>query len=189
MNFEGIVPLITGAGSGLEADAGRHLVKLSANVSIVDRNKDGLTKAAAGIKSSGAPSPLPIIADVTDVERIVNKTIKHFEKLNILINNAGIFELDQQKHEHFIVQQSIQYKCLQHCFFNPIMCATSCENQWKYCRCIERCCGSIHEIFSIDLGLKGIRFNSINPAVIQTPLLKLIGMNIAIAFSADNELA
>lgn len=91
MNFQGKVILITGAGSGIGADAARHLAKLGANVAIVDKNAKRLNEVAEEIKNSGSPAPLPIVADVVkDTERIVSETIKHFGQLDVLINNAGI---------------------------------------------------------------------------------------------------
>lgn len=82
--------LITGAGSGIGADAACHLAKLGANVSIVDRNEERLIEVAAEIKKSGSPASLPITADVTqDAERIVEETIKAFGRLDVLINNVG----------------------------------------------------------------------------------------------------
>lgn len=79
MNFEEKVVLITGASSGIGADAAIHLAKLGAKVAIVGRNQKRLNEVAEQIKRSGAPTPLPIIADVTkDAERIVAETIKHW---------------------------------------------------------------------------------------------------------------
>lgn len=47
------------------------------------------------IKSAGSPITLAIVADVsTDAERIISETIKHFGKLDVLINSAGILTLD-----------------------------------------------------------------------------------------------
>lgn len=95
MSFDGKVILITGASSGIGADAARHLAKLGAKVSIVGRNEKRLKEVAEEIIKDGSLTPLPILADVNrDAERIVNETIKHFGKLDVLVNNAGIFALD-----------------------------------------------------------------------------------------------
>lgn len=95
MNFNGKVVLITGASSGIGAGAARHLAQQGAKVAIVGRNEKRLNEVAEEIKKSGLARPLAIVADVTkDAERIVDETIKQFEKLDVLINNAGIGKQD-----------------------------------------------------------------------------------------------
>lgn len=90
MNFNGKVVLITGASSGIGAGAACHLAKLGAKVSIVARNEKRLREVASEIEQTTTSVPLVIVADVTkDAERIVNETIKHFERLDVLVNNAG----------------------------------------------------------------------------------------------------
>ena len=90
MAFNDKVVLITGASSGIGADAARHLAKLGAKVAIVGRNEKRLSGVADQIKQSGSAAPLAIVADITkDTDRIVDETIKHFGKLHVLINNAG----------------------------------------------------------------------------------------------------
>lgn len=95
MSFEDKVILITGAGSGIGADASRHLAKLGGKVALVDRNEKYVLEVAQQIREAGHQTPLVIVADVTvDAERIINETIKHFGKLNVLVNNAGIVKYD-----------------------------------------------------------------------------------------------
>lgn len=95
MSFNEKVVLITGASSGIGANAARHLAKLGAKVAIVGRNEKRLNEVVDEITKSGSPPPLPIVADVTkDAQRIVDEIIKHFSKIDVLINNAGIVTQD-----------------------------------------------------------------------------------------------
>ena len=90
MSFSDKIVLITGASSGIGADAAIHLAKKGASVAIIARNPDRLRKVAEEIEKSGAPTPLAIVADVTkDAERIVRETIERFGRLDVLVNNAG----------------------------------------------------------------------------------------------------
>lgn len=93
--FNGKVVLVTGASSGIGADAARHLAKLGASVAIVGRNATRLEDVEAQIKQLGLATPLAIVADVrTDTEQIVDETIERFGKLDVLLNVAGIGVLD-----------------------------------------------------------------------------------------------
>lgn len=84
MSFEGKVVIVTGASSGIGADAARHLAKLGAKVSIVGRNEQRLNEVADQIKAAGSPDPLVVAADVTiDAERIIDETVLHFGSLDV----------------------------------------------------------------------------------------------------------
>lgn len=78
------------------AHAAEHLAKKGASVCIVGRNAERLNEVGDRIKKdTSSPAPLVIVADVsTEAERIITETIKHFGKLDVLINNAGILIRD-----------------------------------------------------------------------------------------------
>lgn len=91
MSFEGKVIIVTGASSGIGADVARHLAKLGGSLALVGRSAYRLSEVADEIESAGGPSPLVISADVTkDAERIIEETVDHFGKLDVLINSAGV---------------------------------------------------------------------------------------------------
>lgn len=91
ISFTGKVIIITGAASGLGADAARYIAKLGGSVALVDINAKGINELVDQIKIDQSPNPLAIVADVTkDAERIINETIQHFGKLDVLVNSAGI---------------------------------------------------------------------------------------------------
>lgn len=91
MNFNNKIILITGAASGIGADAAIHFSNLGASVALVDRDSTRLTEIADQIRESGASEPLEIVADVTlDTERIVHETVERFGRINVLVNSAGI---------------------------------------------------------------------------------------------------
>lgn len=90
MSFANKVILITGASSGIGAHAAEHLAKKGGSIALVGRNQERLNEVVGRIKNAGAPTPLAIVADVTkDAQRIIDETLNHFGKLNVLINNAG----------------------------------------------------------------------------------------------------
>ncbi|XP_031618304.1 uncharacterized protein LOC116337681 [Contarinia nasturtii] len=95
LSFSDKVIIVTGASSGIGADAAIHLAKKGASISLIGRNEKRLNNVSEEIKSAGAPTPLIILADVTtDAQRIINETVNHFGKLNILINSAGVAKMN-----------------------------------------------------------------------------------------------
>lgn len=92
MSFKDKVVLVTGASSGIGAAIALKFAEESAKVVIVGRNEKRLNTISEKIEKSGS-APLVIAANVTkdaDAERIIKETIKHFGKIDVLINNAGI---------------------------------------------------------------------------------------------------
>lgn len=61
----------------------------------VGRNTGRLSGDVEQIKSLSALKPLGIVVVVTkDIQRIIDATINHFGQMDVLMNNAGIMELD-----------------------------------------------------------------------------------------------
>lgn len=93
-DFANKVVIITGASSGIGAGTAEFFAKHGAWLVLVGRNEENLKNVADKcVPTNGAPKPLQIIADVTieaDVKRIIDETISNFQKINVLVNNAGI---------------------------------------------------------------------------------------------------
>ena len=94
MSFEGKVVLISGASSGIGEATALHLAQLGASLSLTGRNKDDFKKVSEQYKSSKV---FIVPGDLTDenvVKNIIDSTIKHYGKLDVLINNAGMLEFN-----------------------------------------------------------------------------------------------
>lgn len=80
-----------GAGSGIGAALTDYFAAKGALLSLVGRNEKKFEKVLKKIKGNGITNvPLVIIADVSvDAERIMSETIEQYNRLDILINNAG----------------------------------------------------------------------------------------------------
>jgi 7-alpha-hydroxysteroid dehydrogenase len=85
------VALITGAGKGIGACIARVYAAAGANVALVARTSSDLEQVAADVHNAGR-SALLIAADVADISQadaILERTIGEFGQLDILVNNAG----------------------------------------------------------------------------------------------------
>lgn len=89
--FEGRVAIITGAARGLGRDYSRYFARDGANVVLADV-KD--TESAAEEASEAGPRCIGVEADVTDrasVRALIERTKETFGRVDILINNAGLW--------------------------------------------------------------------------------------------------
>lgn len=85
------VAVVTGASSGIGASLAIALAKEGATVILAARRKQKLDKVAEDAVRGGGKA-LAIKCDVTvkeDAEELIDDTIEHFGRLDILINNAG----------------------------------------------------------------------------------------------------
>lgn len=92
MSFKNKVVIVTGASSGIGAFMAVKFAEEGAQVAMVGRNEQKLKVIAEKCEKVGS-KPLVVSADISkkeDAERIINDTVKHFKKLDVLINNAGI---------------------------------------------------------------------------------------------------
>lgn len=92
LDYNNRVVLITGAGAGIGAEAARQFAKAGAILMLADKNDDNLQNVIAELKEQGSNCE-GLAGDVSneqDVQRLVNKTLEHFGKLDVAVNNAGV---------------------------------------------------------------------------------------------------
>jgi 3-oxoacyl-[acyl-carrier protein] reductase len=106
MQLKGKVAIVTGAGRGLGRASSLEMAKEGASLVILSRTPSELRETAKTIRASGA-DVISVKADVStprDIERVVDRAIKNFGKIDILMNNAAIigpvsplFMIDQEE--------------------------------------------------------------------------------------------
>jgi 3-oxoacyl-[acyl-carrier protein] reductase len=92
MRLKGKVAIITGAGRGLGKASSIEMAKEGAFLVILSRTSSELRETAKAITSLGGDS-IHLKADVSklkDIEKVVDRTIEQFGKIDILMNNAAI---------------------------------------------------------------------------------------------------
>ena len=91
MEIAGKVVLITGASAGIGLAAAREFARAGAKVALVARSAETLAQLADELHGAGAEA-VAIPADMSQPEqarRAVEETVRHFGRLDVLINNAG----------------------------------------------------------------------------------------------------
>ena len=90
-DLSGKVVIVTGTSRGLGQYMGRALAKAGADLVITSRNADSLHDFKKELEDLGR-KVLPLELDVRDYDSIQNMAqaaVKHYKKIDILINNAG----------------------------------------------------------------------------------------------------
>lgn len=91
LNLKGKTAIVTGASSGLGVTFAEALAELGANVEIAARRIEKLTEVASHLSSLKVEAR-PFKCDISqpaEVEALVQDTVKHFGRLDIVVNNAG----------------------------------------------------------------------------------------------------
>jgi NAD(P)-dependent dehydrogenase (short-subunit alcohol dehydrogenase family) len=94
------VTLISGGSRGLGLVLARHICDQGGNVALLARDPDELSRAKADLTARGG-DVLTVQCDLLDRDQIqaaVRKVIDHFDRIDILINNAGIIEVAPLDH-------------------------------------------------------------------------------------------
>ena len=197
----GKVTLITGASSGIGAATAIAFARLGAKLSLTGRNEANLKRVSeecARVGPAGAAEqPLTVLADLcseADVIRLVDTTTKKFGRLDVLVNNAGIFEvgsietssLEQYDRIMNVNVRSVYHLtmlCVPHLIVSrgnivnvsSVFGTRSPVGVLSYAMsksAIDQMTGCV----ALELAPKGVRVNSVNPGMIVTDLQQRAGI-------------
>jgi NAD(P)-dependent dehydrogenase (short-subunit alcohol dehydrogenase family) len=93
MRLEGKVAIVTGAGSGIGRATAIRLGREGAFVMLAPRRMEGMEESIAAVLGAGAPQARAMACDVSqeaDVIACCEATMRHFGRLDIIVNNAGL---------------------------------------------------------------------------------------------------
>lgn len=195
MNFEGKVIIVTGASSGIGAETARHLAKLGGSLALVGRSAYRLSEVAEEIENAGYPAPFVISADVTkDAERIIEETVEHYDKLDVLINNAGVGAIAPIMNTEIEDYDRLMDTNLRSVFVLTKLAVPHLEKTQGNIVNVSSVAGFVPvtsqpvysvtkaalnhftECAAVEFGPKHIRVNAVNPGLIDTPFLKYAGL-------------
>jgi 3-oxoacyl-[acyl-carrier protein] reductase len=92
MRLEDKVAIVTGSGRGIGRAIALGFVREGAKVVVSARTEEEIESTAAEIRSQGGQA-LAVVCDVSDetqVKELVQKTYEAFNKVDVLVNNAGV---------------------------------------------------------------------------------------------------
>ena len=94
------VVLITGGSRGLGLVLARHVCARGGNVALIARDREELARAKADlVRRGGKVLTVPCdLCDSAQIQSAVQQIIDRFDRIDILINNAGIIEVGPLEH-------------------------------------------------------------------------------------------
>ncbi|KAM8704521.1 hypothetical protein ACLKA7_009034 [Drosophila subpalustris] len=199
-SFKDKVIIVTGASSGIGAGAAVHLASLGGLLTIVGRNAEKLTETANNIVAAGGAPALQVHADMNneaDVEKIVAATLAKHERIDVLVNNAGILETGTIENTSLAQYDRVMNTNVR-ALYQLTMLATpeliktkgnvvnvssvngirSFPGVLAY-NISKAAVDQFTRCVALELAPKGVRVNSVNPGVIITEIHKRGGMDEA----------
>lgn len=187
--LEGKVAVVTGASKGIGASIAKHLAAEGASVVVnYSSSKEGADRVVAEIVKDGgkALAAGANVAKKAEIERLFAETKKAFGRVDVLVNNAGIYEfspIEAITEEHFHKQfdlnvlgliLSSQEAAKQ---FGPaggsiinissIVSTLALPNASVY-SATKAAVDAVTKSLASELGPRKIRVNAINPGLIET---------------------
>src|SRR5438045_899474 len=187
--LSGKVAVVTGASKGIGAEIARHLAAEGASVVVnYASSKAGADKVVAAITGKGGKA-VAVQADVSkpeDIRRLFAETKRAFGRLDVLVNNAGVYEflpLEVITPEHFHKQYNLNVlglllttqEAVKHFGASggsivniSSLAATAAPPTASVYSGTKAAVNAITKSLAGELGPRKIRVNAINPGMIET---------------------
>jgi 3-oxoacyl-[acyl-carrier protein] reductase len=187
--LNGKVAVVTGASKGIGASIALHLAAEGASVVVnYSSSKEGADRVVGEIKGNGgkAVAVQANVAKEADIRRLFAETKKAFGQLDILINNAGVYEfapLENVTADHFHKQFDLNVlglllssqEAVKH--FGPAggsivnissVVSSAAPPTASVYSATKASVDAITRSLAQELGSRNIRVNSINPGMVET---------------------
>ncbi|MEO8737116.1 MAG: glucose 1-dehydrogenase [Edaphobacter sp.] len=187
--LKGKVAIVTGASKGIGASIAKHFAKEGAAVVVnYASSKQGADKVVSEIVGNGGKA-IAVQADVAkpaEIDRLFAETKKAFGKLDVLVNNAGVYEfspIEDVTEEHFHKQFNLNVLGL---IFTSKAAAkhfgadggsiinissavtTLAPPSTAVYSATKGAVDTATKVLASELGPRNIRVNSINPGMVET---------------------
>jgi 3-oxoacyl-[acyl-carrier protein] reductase len=183
------VAIVTGAAAGIGAGVARLFAENGAHVFLADLDGPQAQKVAAALKAKGhSASGFEAHAGRRhDMAKVVEDAISRFGRVDILINNAGVYPRQpflEMTEEHWDAMQDINLKSVFHCTklvipymvkqrsgavvnISSVTFFTGLENLTHYVATKGAIIGFTRSL-AREMGVHNVRVNCITPGAIET---------------------
>jgi len=195
--LKGKVAVVTGASKGIGASIALHLAAEGASVVVnYSSSKEGADRIVGEINGNGgrAIAVQGNVAKEGDVRRLFAETKKAFGRLDVLVNNAGVYEfkpLEEVTAEHFHKMYDVNVLGLVLATQEAVklfgdrggsvinissVAATSAPPTGSLYSGTKAAVDAVTRSLAQELGSRKIRVNSLNPGMVETEGFRAAGI-------------
>jgi NAD(P)-dependent dehydrogenase (short-subunit alcohol dehydrogenase family) len=193
MRLKDKVAIITGGGSGIGQGIALAYAREGANIIVADVNLQGAQETISSVKHIGRQglAILTDVAELTQVQEMVNSSLSAFGKIDVLVNVAGIMNaysvldttveqwdrtLNVNLRGTFLCMQAVARVMIKQ-GYGSIINTTSILGRNARPKRAAYCASKagiilLTQTAAMEFGPHGIRVNAIAPGSIETPLVK-----------------
>lgn len=185
------VAIITGASSGIGQATAVLFSKYGCKLVLTGRNKERLDETVNQLHTKSSDDHLEFIGNITDSDfqkKLVDGTIEKFGKLDILINNAGVFHFgnifditeenyDDMHNTNLKAKIFLTQLCVPHLIAtkgvivnNASVSAIKGLHEVVTYGALKAGLCQFTKLCATELASKGIRVNAVCPGFVDTPL-------------------
>jgi meso-butanediol dehydrogenase/(S,S)-butanediol dehydrogenase/diacetyl reductase len=186
--FEGKVVVVTGAGSGIGAATAARFSDEGASVVLAGRREANLRDIAARMPAGRVLVHVTDVTNECDVTTLIDETIRTFNRLDVVVNNAGLFEgatVAGATTEHwrkvlatnldaafFVSRAAIPHLLESRGSIVNTSSVSGLGGEWGAAAYVaaKGALNNLTQAMALDLARDGVRVNSVCPTMTATPM-------------------